>query len=166
MTVQARLLMIAPLLSALLSAALWVLLSGSAARAALPDPTRPPPGVGTTPATATLSMQRAGPLAAEPVAHVRSLRPAAPVVPPRVQGLQLHADATPGRATALIDGQLVRVGDRLGNATVQDIRADGVWLRLPRGGTQWLGLYAPVEAPAPDPLTAPTPGQTTARKEP
>jgi hypothetical protein len=49
---------------------------------------------------------------------------------------------------------------------VQDIRADGVWLRLPRGGTQWLGLYAPVEAPAPDPLTAPTPGQTTARKEP
>jgi hypothetical protein len=150
MTTQARLLMIAPLLSALLSAVLWVLLSGSAARAALPEPTRPPPGLGSAPAPAT----------PEPAAYVRAQRPAAPVAPPspRVQGLQLHADAASGSATALIDGQLVRVGDRLGDATVQHIRADGVWLRLPRGGTQWLGLYAPVDAPAPE--------QPPARKEP
>jgi len=167
MTVQARLLMIAPLLSALLSAVLWVLLSGSAARAALPDPTRPPPGLGNTPAPATAPLQlRSAVLTPEPAAYVRALRPAAPVVPPRVQGLQLHADAAPGSATALIDGRLLRVGDRLGDATVQDIRADGVWLRLPRGGTQWLGLYAPVEAPAPEPLTAIAPEQTAARKEP
>jgi hypothetical protein len=161
MTTQARLLMIAPLLSALLSAVLWVLLSGSAARAALPDPTRPPPGLGSAPAPATPPAQRAVPLAApEPAAYVRAQRPAAPVAPPspRVQGLQLHADAASGSATALIDGQLVRVGDRLGDATVQHTRADGVWLRLPRGGTQWLGLYAPVDAPAPE--------QPPARKEP
>jgi len=114
--------------------------------------------VRTTPVPATLPGQRAVPLAAEPAASVRSLRTTAPVVPPRVQGLQLHADAASGSATALIDGQLVRVGDRLGDATVQDIRADGVWLRRPHGGTQWLGLYAPVDTPAPE--------QPPARKEP
>jgi hypothetical protein len=166
MTVQARLLMIAPLLSALLSALLWVLLSGGAARAALPDPTRPPPGLGASPSAASPMPPRTAALTAEPAAYVRSLRPAPPVVPPRVQGLQLHADAAPGSATALIDGRLVRVGDRLGDATVQDIRSDGVWLRLPRGGTQWLGLYAPVEPPAPDSLNANAPEQTAARREP
>ncbi|MEX8494318.1 hypothetical protein [Sphaerotilus sp.] len=164
MTVQARLLMIAPLLSALLSAVLWVLLSGSAARAALPDPTRPPPGMDRSPAPTGLLAQRAATMVAEPAAYMRPPHPVAPVVAPRVQGLQLHADAMPGSATALIDGRLVRVGDRLGDAIVQDIRADGVWLRLPRGGTQWLGLYALVETP--EPLTANAPEQTAARKEP
>ena len=43
----------------------------------------------------------------------------------------------------MIDGKLLQLGDRLGDATVQEIRSDGVWMRLSRGGTQWLGLYAP-----------------------
>jgi hypothetical protein len=168
MTVQARLLLLAPLLSALLSAVLWVLLSGGAARAALPDPTRPPPGMGASPAPTMPPPLRAGAaaLTAEPVAYMRSLRPVVSVAPPRVQGLQLHAGDAPGSATALIDGRLLRVGDRLGEATVQEIRADGVWMRLARGGTQWLGLYVQSEAPAPEPLTANAPEQTAARKEP
>lgn len=148
-TPRAHLLMIAPLLSALLSAVLWILLSGGSARAALPDPTRPPAGLGANPAAPVLP--RATPsLPAEASAATREARPAPPpVLPvPRVQALHLPTDAPAGRATALIDGRLLRIGDRLGDATVQDIRADGVWMRLGRGGTQWLGLYSLVDAPA------------------
>lgn len=146
MLTQARLLMIAPLLSALLSAVLWILLPIGSARAALHDPTRPPAGLGTSPTpTPTTSVPPADTVARTPVA-----RSAPPVVLPipRVQALHLPADTLAGRATALIDGRLVRVGDRLGDATVQDIRADGVWMRLARGGTQWLGLYTLAEIPA------------------
>ena len=38
---------------------------------------------------------------------------------------------------------LFKFKDHLPDATVQEIRSDGVWMRLSRGGTQWLGLYAP-----------------------
>jgi hypothetical protein len=172
MLTQARLLMIAPLLSALLSAVLWVLLSGGAAHAALPDPTRPPAGLATT-APGALPMLRLA--ITSPVeglaAPARPVRPVLPVAPgplpvPRVQALHHPADARigSGSATALIDGRLVRTGDRVGDATVQEIRPDGVWLRLSRGGTQWLGLYALVELPAPDPQNAPE--QNAPRKEP
>ncbi|WP_293999846.1 hypothetical protein [Sphaerotilus sp.] len=173
---QARLLMFAPLLSALLSAVLWVLLSLGEAQAALPDPTRPPAGMASPPPSAVL----AAPLAhAQPVpriAHATTATTATAATSatptPRVQALQFTTTTTattsPGSATALVDGRLVRIGDRLGDATVQDIRADGVWLRLPRGGTQWLGLYAMTEPPPPNTAApaAPATIDTPMRKEP
>jgi hypothetical protein len=167
MLTQARLLMIAPLLSALLSAVLWVLLSGSTARAALPDPTRPPAGL-VAPPPGAMPLVRMG-IVAPIDGSAATARPARPVpavavAVPRVQALHHPTDTLPGSATALIDGRLVRTGDRLGDATVQEIRPDGVWLRLSRGGTQWLGLYALVEPPAPDPLNVPE--QNAPRKEP
>ncbi|MEY2874061.1 MAG: hypothetical protein RLZZ373_1432 [Pseudomonadota bacterium] len=170
MHTRARLLMIAPLLSALLSAVLWILLSGSAARAALPDPTRPPAGLATANPGTLLLPRTATAMPTDPTVSGRPLRPvpAAALAVPRVQALHHPADAPPGSATALIDGRLLRTGDRLGDATVQEIRPDGVWLRLPRGGTQWLGLYAMVELPVTDPLTASATAseQTAPRKEP
>lgn len=173
MTARARWLMFAPLLSALLSAVLWILLSGGAARAALPDPTRPPAGMATA-LPGPVPPVRMGIVApAEgPAAATRPPRPAPAVVAavPRLQALNLPRDARSGGPSALIDGQLVRTGDRLGDATVQEIRPDGVWLRLSRGGTQWLGLFSLVEAPATEPLTANAnviaPGQNAPRKEP
>ena len=75
-----------------------------------------------------------------------------PPPPPRLQALLRPSEGQPGLPTALIDGRLVRTGDRVGETTVQEIRPDGVWLRLPRGGTQWLGLFAS--------------GQNAPRKEP
>ena len=158
MTVQARMLMVAPLL--------WVLLAGAAAQAALPDPTRPPAGLATAAPGAT-PLPRGAP-ADGLTTNARPARPA-PAMPaqvPRVQALHLPTDAPPGSASALIDGRLVRSGDRLGDATVQEIRPDGVWLRLSRGGTQWLGLFALVELPTAEPLTATAPGQNAPRKEP
>lgn len=173
MTTRARWLMCAPLLSALLSAVLWVLLSGGAARAALPDPTRPPAGMA-PPLPGPVPPVRMG-IVAPAEAAAASTRPARPApavaaAVPRVQALQLPRDTRTGSPSALIDGQLVRTGDRLGDATVQEIRPDGVWLRLARGGTQWLGLFSLVEAPVTEPLTVNAnviaPGQNAPRKEP
>jgi hypothetical protein len=172
MTVQDRLLMLGPLLSALLSAVLWVLLSGGAARAALLDPTRPPPGL-SAPSTGTAPAPRTATAGlADPAAATRPLRlaPTAVSVVPRLQGLHFPSDTPPGGATAMIDGRLFRTGDRLGDATVQEIRPDGVLLRLARGATQWIGLYALVELPTAEPLnataTATAIEQNAPRKEP
>lgn len=154
--VRPHLLTIAPLLAALLSAVCLVLLSSGTARAALPDPTRPPPGLGGD--TIAPSTARAAPVSvlaptttADPSASQRASRQPPPVAItiPRVQALHLPADRS-APPSALIDGRLVRVGDRLGDATVEDIRADGVRMRLARGSSQWLGLFTLVEAPAPD----------------
>ena len=152
-----------------LAAPLLALLSCGVARAALPDPTRPPPGMGaavTSPGLVfgiTSPNPPATPRMPAPAASSATVR--APVSPPRVQALR-HSptDTPPGGASALIDGRLFRVGDRLGETTVQEIRSDGVWLRLPRGGTQWLGLYAPAEVPAT--TTESATGVNSVRKEP
>lgn len=151
---------------ALLLLPLLAMLSGGWVRAALPDPTRPPPGMGTGQGQGQGQGQGTG-----MVFGITSAMPAAPLVPPqaatprvptavpRVQALRHHpTDPSPTSpsASALIDGRLFRVGDRLGDATVQEIRPDGVWLRLPRGAAQWLGLYAPESAT----------GVSSVRKEP
>lgn len=157
-------------------------LLSSTAWAALPDPTRPPPGMtlnagtgmgvgngvvmGITAPPPPLSPRVTTPTPPAP--------PARPAVTPRVQALHHPIDAPPGSASALIDGRLLHTGDRVGDAVIQDIRPDGVWLRLSRGGTQWLGLFAPIEAPvaatasAPPNGTAPesATGTTPVRKEP
>ena len=151
-----------------LTAPMLVMLSCGMARAALPDPTRPPPGMGSVASPGlvfgiTSPSPPATPRVVAPAASSVTVR--APMPPARVQALR-HSptDPSPGSASALIDGRLFRVGDRLGEATVQEIRPDGVWLRLPRGGTQWLGLYAPVEVPAT--TTESATGVNSARKEP
>lgn len=152
----------------------------SPAGAALPDPTRPPPGMAPNPGTGTgVVMGITAPLSPiaprMPPSVMPAPTPRTAVVTPRVQALHHPIDALPGSASALIDGRLLRVGDRLGDAMVQDIRPDGVWLRLSRGGTQWLALFAPVEAPAAataDTTANATPapesatGRLPARKEP
>lgn len=161
------------LMGALLSSGAW---------AALPDPTRPPPGMTLNAGTG----MGAGngvvmgitapppPLSPRVTTPTPPAPPARPAVTPRVQALHHPIDAPPGSASALIDGRLLHTGDRVGDAVIQDIRPDGVWLRLSRGGTQWLGLFAPIEAPvaatasAPPNGTAPesATGTTPVRKEP
>jgi hypothetical protein len=138
MLTRPRLLTIAPLLAALLSAVCLVLLAGSPARAALPDPTRPPasPGPITTPTAPSVASSASS-------AGARIAASASALSVPRIQAVRLPTEPSAGRASAVIDGKLLQPGDRLGDATVQEIRSDGVWMRLSRGGTQWLGLYTP-----------------------
>ena len=138
----------------LVASALMTLLPSNRAWAALPDPTRPPPGLATAPGAGTGVVMgitapppSAPPRATPPATSASAPRP--PMLTPRVQALHHPLDAPAGSASALIDGRLLRVGDRLGDAWVQEIRPDGVWLRQARGGTQWLGLFAPVDAAAP-----------------
>jgi hypothetical protein len=138
MLTRPRLLTIAPLLAALLSAMCLVLLAGSPAQAALPDPTRPPASLGpiATPTAPSVASSASA-------AGTRTAAPASAPPAPRIQAVRLPTAPSAGRASAVIDGKLLQLGDRLGDATVQEIRSDGVWMRLSRGGTQWLGLYAP-----------------------
>ncbi len=88
----------------------------------LPDPTRPP--------TAALASP-------EPAASK-------PAPAPRLQGLRL------GNApSALVDGRLLRVGDRLGDARVQAIDAQGLLLKPAEGPSLHLGLGAQLPERAP-----------------
>jgi hypothetical protein len=110
-------------------AASLALLIASPARAqpapALADPTRPPGGAAGTPGSTTGNGQRN---AASPVGTARAPAPSAitaPALPPLLQGLHLPRPGTP---SALIDGQVLLVGDRVQDWTVQSIHADGVWL--------------------------------------
>ncbi len=86
------------------------------AEPALVDPTRPP-----------------GSAAAPAGAPLRTPAVAAPSAPawPELRALRL---STSGDSSALLDGQVVRVGERLGEATLLAIDADGVLLR--RGSTE------------------------------
>lgn len=165
-----------PLRMVLMTSVLMTSVQSSTAWAALLDPTRPPPGMATNMGMGNGVVMGITtpppPLPSRTTTLAPPPRPAA--VTPRVQALHHPIDAPPGSASALIDGRLLRVGDRLGDAAVQEIRPDGVWLRLSRGGTQWLGLFAPIEAPATPAAnnntnaTAPesATGTTPERKEP
>ncbi len=75
----------------------------------LVDPTRPP-GAAVASAPAPRAVASVAPVPAWP--ELRSLRL-----------------ASRGESSALLDGQVVRVGERLGDATVVAIDADGVLLR-------------------------------------
>lgn len=144
-------------------------LSGGAVSAAPSDPTRPPPGMVTGPAQAGSAGLVFGITSPTPAAPPRAavLRAPAPTPVPRVQALRHHPTDTPSAsASALIDGRLFRVGDRLGDATVQEIRPDGVWLRPTRGTPQWLGLYDLAEPPATTSAPDSATGVNSVRKEP
>lgn len=143
--------------------ALWALLcvsglstTGLALAAGLGDPTRPPPGI-----QAAQQSNRPTPPAASNTAPATELgivaRSNEPVAAPKPLLQSLHRTQQ-GFASALINGQLVRIGDRVGDALVQDIRAQGVLLRYSHGATVWLTLFDP--AP-----TAPTVATATVDKE-
>lgn len=142
-----------------------LLLGCGPAAGQLADPTRPPAGWSTAPAPATRATTATA-TASAPTPRTA----AAPVTPPRLQSIHQPAGAP---ASVLIDGRLLRVGDRLGDATLQQIRGDGVVLRQARGDTRWLALLAPVPVVAAAPESAspaePAPlstGATAQRKEP
>jgi hypothetical protein len=97
--------------------------AGLATRVALADPTRPPaaaqPAGAANAATSTATRGPAAPRGSD-----AAQRPAPPAAL-RLQSLHLPQV---GAASALIDGQLLCVGDALRDWTVQAIRADGVLL--------------------------------------
>jgi hypothetical protein len=98
--------------------------AGAGARVALADPTRPP---GTALAASTASTASTAAAARAP-ATARVIDGAQRPAPPAALRLQsLHLPQV-GTASALIDGQLLRVGDNLREWTVQAIRTDGVLL--------------------------------------
>lgn len=114
------------------------------AQAGLADPTRPPallagparPG-GTVQATTASQRTTAD--------HTRAPQ----LQSPQLQSLQLPRDG--GAPSALIDGRLLRIGERLGEWTVQAIESDAVWLRRGRAAPQRLALL-----PALNPGTPPS----------
>ncbi|MDI4635086.1 MSHA biogenesis protein MshK [Pelomonas sp. V22] len=103
-------------------ALLSLLLAGTAAWAQpqLADPTRPPAALA----------------ASAPASAARPASAPAPK-PPELQALRLGRELPP---LALVDDKLVRVGDRVGEASVLAISEDGVLLRVGRGPDQWLRL--------------------------
>jgi hypothetical protein len=83
--------------------------------AALGDPTRPPAAEARAPAVRAAAAAASAPAA-----------PPAPVL----QSIQLRRG---GEGSALVDGRLLRIGDRLGDAVVTAIDVDGLTLRGARG---------------------------------
>ena len=82
------------------------------------DPTRPPEALLATPQNTTPA-------------------PAASAAPPQLQSLRLSQSLA---RSALVDGHLLRVGDRLGEARVKAISEKGVLLRNPDGSELMLQL--------------------------
>jgi hypothetical protein len=108
-----------------LRTALWLasLLAAHAVADPVPDPTRP---------MATLLGDTAD---TRPAKTARSGAPAAAAsavtAAPRLQSVRLAAN--PSASTALLDGRLVRLGDRIGDASIAAIDRHGITLRGPRG---------------------------------
>ncbi len=128
--------------------ALLCLGSASLRAQSLADPTRPPAALAPAASAAT-----AGPAASAP-----------PTREPALQALRLGPDLAP---SALVDGRLLRVGDRLGALRVQAIAAEGVLLQKPEGGSQWLRLNPAVRksAAAVQPARLPTAQPSRPAKE-
>ena len=112
----------------LFHAGLWLLAAAPAhAAPALADPTRP---AGFTRAASTPAVRggRGGGVADAGAAADAVAALPAPVMP-KLQSLQVSAG---GGSNALVDGRVVRVGDRLGETVVVTIDAQGILLRGPR----------------------------------
>jgi hypothetical protein len=97
------------------------------------DPTAPPPGLaaeaGARPAVRAAS---AGARAAS----------AATALALRVESVRIGGGQ---RASALVDGRLVQVGDRIGTAVVKDITGQGLTLRAADGSARRLALAPGVQ---------------------
>ncbi len=95
----------------------WALLLATPAQAA-GDPTRPPAFA-------------AAPSGAAPRSAAAAASAVKPAPPPLLLGaVQVGRD---GAASALLDGQVVRVGDKVGDSSVTQIDSQGVTLRGPKG---------------------------------
>lgn len=106
----------------------------------LADPTRP-----ARPA-ATAGTAERGPATSAP--------PAVPRAEPQLRSLQIPAQGPP---SALLDGRVVRVGDRVGELTVVSIDAQGVMLRAAHREqriTLVPGIAKTASASVPTPRTA------------
>jgi hypothetical protein len=118
-------------LRAVLTLATWLSAAGAmplAAAQANPDPTRPMAAMlGDTADTRVTKPTRSGP----PAAAASAVVGAAVAATPRLQSVRLAAN--PGASTALLDGRLLHVGDRVGENSVAVIDHHGITLRGPRG---------------------------------
>ena len=107
----------------LFHAGLWLLAAAPAhAAPALADPTRP---AGFTTRAASTPAVRSGGVGGVADADAAVLAP----VRLTLQSLQVSAG---GESSALVDGRVVRVGDRLGETVVVTIDTQGILLRGPR----------------------------------
>lgn len=146
-----------------------VVAAGAAAAPPLPDPTRPPLLTAPAPPT-TLPRAALRPVALR-AATAAAAEPAEPAAAtPQVQSVHLPAQ---GQPSALVDGRLLRPGDRLagpwGERAVLAIDHQGLLLAAPTAGRAPLRLWllaavaAPAAAPAPD---TPPPATVAARSKP
>ena len=100
------------------------------------DPTRPP-----------TSAAPASPGAARPAAPAASAPKSTPQ-PPLLGSLQVGRD---GASSALLDGQVVRVGDKVGDNSVTLIDSQGITLRGPKGPVRILLLQGSSKVPSNSP---------------
>jgi len=129
----------AALLQALLLTLLLAMAVGTGAQSLI-DPTRPPSAA--TNAT-PLSPGRSD-------GTSRAASAAAPIATPQLQAIQTPRE---GDASAIVNGQVVRTGERVGEHTVVAIAATGITLRSARGTTQVLTLLSGVTKTASTSLT-------------
>lgn len=137
-----------------LAFAAWLALSPIAAACApaiatLPDPTRPP-GLASTAASPTRIATAPDSRGAVNVATAAATAPQ-PTPLPQLQSLQV---SRAGPVSAVLDGQLVRAGDRIGERSVVAIDAQGLLLR--HGGshaTERLQLLGGAVKQAPGSIT-------------
>lgn len=99
----------------------------------LPDPTRPPGSVRTPGAGGAATRGGSASSSLEPAA----VASAPVVIPRRLTGIRMSAS---GEGLAMIDGQLVGVGGRVGDATVMSIDHEQVVLRNTQGQHKHLSL--------------------------
>lgn len=118
--------------------------------AGMTDPTRPLGGMASGDSAAVAPGSTRGP--------VPAAAPAAPPAEPQLQSLQLPRD---GVASALVDGQLLRAGQRWNAFEIVAIDAQGVLAKGPGGpqrwtlvGVQYLDPKARARLPAPAPVAA------------
>ena len=117
-----------------LMAALLVGMPAAAHAQTVTDPTRPP--------ASAAAAAAADPADRHADAAARLPRPAAaPASAPQLQSIQRPAT---GAASALVDGRLMRVGERIGDQTIVAIDTHGVQLRNARGALQTLTLLSGV----------------------
>ena len=123
----------------------------------LPDPTRPPNAV-----LRAMTAKNAGASAAPAASSQQAAEPAsgasAPARPVKREArlTSVRVSANGHDNVALLDGQLVRAGDRVGDSTVASIDDNGVVLRgpkglqrlslTPEGSKRWPGMDSPAKS--------------------
>lgn len=114
---------------AVLALALLFLADPRTAGAVLLDPTRPLAGGGREEAAVPKPLEALAAAVAAPQDAA-----SAPAAPPALQSLQVPQQ---GEATAIVDGQLLKVGGKLGSYEVTHIDAHGLMVRGPSGRERW-----------------------------